>query len=386
MISKQEVVDIMARIESEGIEREALTLIVERMSAIRGPDGQPVFSDFSPSSPQMVLAQAIAALSGMTVFYAHNIPLLVEEHLVRNLMAAEELGPQPAVVNVVAELYEPAPTGGFSLAPGTEVSSGDLIFRLLSPLIIPEGKLGTERLGTEYLYFAPARCLQPGSRGNIAEGSPLNIAGIIPNLNRLFAGTPGIGGREGESYEEMLERLFRRSFNDNQVKLILPSDFHAYVQTRLGQGARSHIVTPPPVPGYHSISILHANGMPLDEEDGILAELNERSPLAPVRYEPPLIVTVNITATLYYDPRQVGSAQLETAATNTLAELLRPQTWDRWGATNNKLSRSRISSLLQGLPGVISVELTAPATDVDLGQPHAAPTLGSVDLTLLAEE
>lgn len=374
--------DTLNQLNLLGLEEDLASGIVERIAA-----GLPELTDHSPGSPHVVIAEGVAWGTALLLYYAQQQPALMEEYLLRELYA---LTPRPAT-NAQALLWltfsTPAPAGGRLLNAGTRFTGGGATWTLLDPYVYPEGSTGHETITGEGVerpaYLLPVACDLPGAAYNTAPGTITAVSQIIPTLVAVTNPQAAWGGADAESYAQLRARAFQS--RSDEGLLVLPLDFERAASRFLGPGARVHVVTPPPTPGYAHLSVLLPDGSPLVSHPALEAHLNSRAPLAPVRFVPPTLVPVDVSGTLRYDPAVTTEAQLLAEASTALRTLIDPLSWSGWGREVNTLDASALIAALRALSGVRSVTLTLPAADLPLGQPHAAPLLGTVALSAVAQ-
>lgn len=374
--------DTLASLNTLGLEEEIATGIIERIA-----QALPELTDHSPGSPHVVIGEAVAWGTSLLLYYVAQQPALFEEHLLTSLYAARPHPPTNAQARLRLTFSTPAPAGGRLLNAGLRFSGGGATWTLLDSYLYPEGTTGAETVLTEGVsspaFLLPVACDQPGSKFNTAAGTITGVAQIVPGLVAVTNPDPAFGGADTETYPEMRDRYFQRRFDDNL--LILPLDYERAAYRYLGVGARVHIVTPPPTPGYVHLSVLLPDGTPLVAHAGLEAHLNTRSPHAPIRLMPPALTPVPVSGTLLYDPAVITAPDLLLAAETALRTLLNPLTWAGWGSEHNAVDVSSLIAVLRNLSGVRSVTLTMPGTDLSLGQPHAVPILGEVNLSAVTD-
>lgn len=379
----------LKNLNTEGIEADVARIILEKI-AQRIPE----LTDYSPSSPHVVIAEAVAWASALSLYYSLRFPEVVEEYIVRELFGGQERPAIPAQVSVVMRFSTPAPSGGRTIPAGTRLTAGGVQWVLQADYVYPAGTYGNETSGGSYLYLVPLTCLTPGSRGNIPANTPWSgVTPTIPGLQEVFNPLPAIGGKDAETYEELRDRHLKAPVDN---KLITPDDYRRFLTQYLG-GGRVYVVTPKYpdwqtddpnwAPGYVTIALILPDGRAFTGDPVLQGLLQIMSPMAIPRFIAPTITTVNVTAQLVSD-RSRPSADLIADGRKALTDLINPLTWPYWGRYPNILYVSQIVAALQSIPGVRGVTVSSPSSNLALGggtsgRPYAAPKLGTVSLTVV---
>lgn len=375
------ILDELFKNNQTGLEAEISAGIIERIAR-----ELPELNDHSPGSPHVVIAEGVAWGTSLLLYYLARQPELYENWILRYLYGATPLPPRQARAELVLSWSTPAGPGGRLVNAGTQFEGGGTTWTVLDTFVYPPDAMGNEvystDIGPQPLYRIPVVADAAGSRYNTAAGTITKVTEIMPGLISVSNPFPATGGEDEEPYEAMRARIFSKRLEEDL--LVIPRDFEIAVAHYLGEMSRTMVIVPPPTPGYVHLSVLYPDGTPLVVNLGLEEELNRRSPMAPVRFVPPTVVDIPIVASLYFNPQSISPERLQALATQALATRLDPRFWGGWGSTPNVLYRSDIISLLQGLPGVVSVELAMPAQDVDLGSPNAVTRMATPVFTTVA--
>lgn len=369
------LLDTLLLANNAGLEEEIAQGIIAKIA-----ESMPELTDHSPGSPHVVMAEALAWGSTLLLYYVAQQPQLFEDWLLTHLYQMVKRPATNAAAGLVLTFSTPAPPGGRTVLAGTKFTGGGSAWTLLESFTYPEGALGNEshltEVGSVYNASLPVQCDTPGSVYNTAANTITQVTQVTPGLITVTNPTPATGGRDLESDAEVRSRYF--GARSEQDLLVTHLDFERAATLYLGKNSRVQVVTPPPTPGFVHLSALYPDGTPLVAHDAMQAELNRRSPMAPVRYVPPRIVDVTVSATVGYDPNATTAAAVQAAASTLIQGYVHPTYWPKWGNSVNTLYTSDLIAKLQNLPGVLNVTLTSPASDVPLGQPHAVVRLTGV--------
>lgn len=375
------LLDTLLLANNAGLEEEISQGIVAKIA-----DTMPELTDHSPGSPHVVMAEALAWGSALLLYYVAQQPQLFEDWLLTHLYQIQKRPATNATAGLVLTFSTAAPPGGRTVLAGTKFTGGGSTWTTLESFTYPESTIGNEtqltQAGTIYNAVLPVNCDLPGSVYNTAANTITQVTQVTPGLISVTNPLPATGGNDLETDAAVRARYF--ATRSEQDLLVTHLDFERAASTFLGPNSRVQVVTPPPTPGFVHLSALYPDGTPLVSHDAMQSELNRRSPMAPIRYVPPLIVDVTVSATVNYDPNATTAAVVQATATSLIRGYVHPTYWPKWGNSVNTLYVSDLIAKLQNLSGVLSVTLTSPAADVPLGQPNAVVRLAALTITPVA--
>jgi len=387
--------ELQETVNATNVEETIAEEIVSRIA-----QGVPELTDFSPGAPHIVIAEAVAWGSALNLYYAQRIPEAIEEWILRSLFGASELPAQPAQANLVLTFSTPAPSGGRVIPAGTGFkSTSNLSFVTTSDYTFPAGTYGNEMVNGSYLYQVPVVCVTAGAIGNVGAGAINATTQSIVDLVSVTNPEPAYGGVDAETYDQMRTRIFSQPADN---VLVSQQDYENVVTQELGGGAVYVISpqlpdsagTPDPnwQPGKVRLAIIYPDGTPLTASPTLEATLESKSPLAPVEFVAPTIVSVNIDLSVIFDPSIKDQVTIATDVEQAVRGYLDPVNWEYWGQIPNKVWRSEVIAVIQNISGVVSVSLNQPTTDVDLrplgwttDSPYAAPQVGTYNATFTAK-
>jgi len=373
-------------INASGIEETIARGIMERIAA-----GIPELTDFSPGSPQVVIGEANAWGSAMSLFYAQRLPEAMEEWIIRGLYGATEKPAQPARASLLLTFSSAAPAGGRTLRAGLGFQSqSGLTFSLTEDYTYPEGAVGDEQSGGGYLYLVPVVCDTPGAAGNVGVGGITTPTSSVPDLLSATNPEPAYGGEDAETYQQLRTRIFRAPVDH---LLISQPNYEQAVKDEIG-GGQIYVISPQLPDGATAdpnweagkvrLAIVYPDGTPLSNSPTLKSSLESRSPLAPVEFVEPTIHDINVDVSVTFENTATDAATLDVQLKQAINKYLDPADWEYWGEIPNKVWRSELIAVLQGVYGVIGVTLNQPSSDVDLrpggwsvDSPYAAPRLGT---------
>lgn len=376
------IYETLKNLDTEGMEREAARIILERIA-----QNLPQLTDYSPGSPHVVIAEAVAWAQALGLYHIARLPEILEEYVVRVLYGGQEAPATPSRTTLVLTFSTPAPSSGRTIPPNTAfVGPGGLVFITTAPYTYPAGTYGNETSGGGYVYQVPVVCSSTGAATNVPANTITRPQTAIAGLISVTNPNPATGGRDAETYDEMKARLLK---SPPDAKLITQGDYEEFVRYYYG-GGRVYVIGPKfpdfatddPnwLAGYVSLAVLLPDGTPLNDDPILRAILTTNSPMGIPRFVAPTIQTVNISGTVYYRSSQ-DLTPIQTEVNAALQNLLSPLSWADWGKWPNTLYPSQIVAAIQGVAGVEGVSLTAPTGGIALPTPYSATQLGTVSLT-----
>ena len=374
--------ETLKNLDTEGLEVEAARIILEKIA-----QDLPSLTDYSPGSPHVVIAEAVAWAQALSLYHIARLPEILEEYVVRVLYGGQEAPATPSRTTLVLTFSTPAPSGGRVIPANTAFAGpGGLIFVNPAPYTYPAESYGNEMSGGSYLYQIPVVCTTAGARTNVPANTITRPQTAIPGLVSVTNPLPATGGRDAETYEEMRNRLLR---TPPDSKLVTQGDYEEFVRYYYG-GGRVYVIGPkfPDFTtndpnwqaGYVSLAVMLPDGTPLSDDPILKAVLLSVSPMGIPRFVQPTVQTINVSGTIYYS-LQADLTQVRAQVEQTLRSLLSPLSWGGWGRWPNDLYRSQIEGALHAVEGVVGVNLTSPGVKTSLPTPYSAPTLGTISLT-----
>lgn len=201
----------------------------------------------------------------------------------------------------------------------------------------------------------PLWALVAGTSGNVAPGTALTLTTPVPGITSATVVSLA-GGAEAETDAELLARLLAvmrgaaaggNAADYQRWALEVPGVSHAFVF-----GARRG-------PGTVDVAIMAPSGLPAP---GLITQVTDyidqvRPVTADLLVLQPDLVTVSVTATVVLSGVTLVSAQ--AAAEAAIAAYMSTLT------PGDTVYRSRLIAAIQDLSGVVAVDLTAPAANVD---------------------
>ncbi|BDX35565.1 phage baseplate protein [Thermus phage MN1] len=373
--------ETLKSLDTEGLEVEAARIILEKIA-----QDLPSLTDYSPGSPHVVIAEAVAWAQALGLYHIARLPEILEEYIVRVLYGGQEAPATPSRTTLVLTFSTPAPSSGRSIAANTAfVGPGGLVFITTAPYNYPAGTYGNETSGGEYVYQVPVVCTTAGAHTNVPANTITRPQTAIPGLVAVTNPHPATGGKDAETYEEMRDRLLR---NPPDSKLITQGDYEEFIRYYYG-GGRVYVIGPtfPDFAtsdpnwqaGYVSLAVILPDGTPLSDDLVLKTVLLSVSPMGIPRFVAPTITTVDVSGTVYYS-LSADLTKVQEGVNAALQSLISPLTWEGWGRWPNDLYPSQVEAAIHGVDGVVGVSLSSPNAKISLPTPYSAPILGTVSL------
>lgn len=354
-----------------------VTQLVERAiarAASTFPEWQP-----REGNVEVVLLEAFAVEVQELVYAINRLPAALTEVLLGLYQLERSPGVRPlADVTFTVQTAGPAviPAGtsvAVALAGGLE----PVVFRTIGDTAVPAGAA---------TVTAPAR----GTRHTTdANGTPANSAAVLldavgfVNAVRLTITGAGTNPEDAAAFlDRGVQRLRRLS-----ATLVRPEHYTAAalevpgVQQALAVNNYDPAQTPPEDRrGHVSVAVVGTGGAPLaadarlDLENSLKAQGHAGVDVHVIN---PTVTTINVEATVTRIPG-AAAADVRAAADAALRAYLNPDAW-QFGRV---LYRNELIALLDRVPGVDLVTLTAPAVDVTLTGPAPLVTAGTLTVTV----
>lgn len=337
-----------------------------RLASIRDDNGLTVFSDPSPTAPENVLAKQLAHITALGVFYASNIPLLLEDYLLA-LSGEQPAEGAPEYVWVVHRLTAPR-NADYTIPVGREMRSEQgQAYVAVTAVKIPAGKWGDEvgvdgRLLYEQLYRARVSGIAQRVAPFTLTVPTSSIAYVDHSTNRRSS----FAGRDPESFEEFRVRAFQTPLDK---LLVTPEDFVRATTDFLGPRARAVVVGRVgegglKMPNTIQIAALDPNGDVVSPDNGGLAlvdNLNSRTVDAEIILTVPVFTEINLTLSVILESGSLlDDAQVKAVIEDQISLLTSPLRWADWGEEENQFSAVRLAGqLTDNLPGVDRIKITA---------------------------
>lgn len=321
---------------------------VARLASARDENGTPIFSDHTPGSPHVVLAEQLAHAGALSQFYASNIPLLIEDYLL-SMSGELPLDGLPEYVWLVYRLTSPRPAD-YTITRGKQFEAdGGQLYEAVYDLTIPNMQWGDEvNADGTFLYQQLYRAATPGLAGRIPSGTLKTPRTSIPYVERAFNPQASFGGRDPEGYDEFRVRAFQ-SPRDNL--LITPGDYVQAVRRFLGPGARVIVIGEGREGEARKvnevrIAAIAPNGEIVDPAGAgvaLRAYLQERDPNSDVVIKAPLRTAFALSMTVVLEANATADEEsIKPLVKAELRRLLSPLVWRDWGEKENQFDVNRL--------------------------------------------
>lgn len=376
---------ILQYLNSNGAQRSISNETLTQVSRIRDESGELIFTDLRDTSPIAVMAQQLAHIGALSMFYTSNLPLLIEDYLI-TISGELPSEPLPEFVWVVYTLSE-SQAFDFTILKDRKIANdkGETYTSMYS-LTIPKGELGTEKdTNDRHKYMQLFRADDVGSSFKLTKNAKLRAESTIPYVKSLDNPLPSFGGRDPERFMDYRIRVFQTP--RDQI-IVTPNDYVNRVIDYFGPNTRAVVVGPSSLSDRGEINVVKLSAIKPDGSIvtntesglGLVDYLKEQDPNMIPRIVDPVFTKIRIKISVSLEANTDTAAfEIEEKILQSIATYSNPLFWPDWGEKDNTFTVDKLSTWIENyIPEIDYMKITIVSATKPGGKTYLPPLVVGV--------